>query len=403
MKVFNMRLNSLIKNNKSLLSFSGIVSIVSAASWLDFIAVLSLVAYTKDGSAFTVALTSIAMLVPQTLLSPFYKKIIERFSFNGLMQLGLLSRALLTLALCFTQDFYLLLGVLAFRSMFSGLYFPQLSKYCGSLDKSLKQKYSSILSLTSNISKLCAPVLGGLLATLFSEVFIFYVVTSLLFLASVLSIYAFKDHGFVSNLFNQKKQSISQKLPFSLSVEVGHAFIYYLLVFCCSNLLPFIFNQEGLSKLMFSITIAGSASGNIISGLFNLSKSDIKRDAFILFSLVVFIVFIGIGLLISLGKPIVYFLPILFLISGYFSASIQINMSTNAFVLGSDISTIYGSYLQGVQNSAMLIGPLIGAAILEYWQAYQLFLACGSFGIIYFLIIYLVNSIFVSRKRIISI
>jgi len=357
-----------------------LIFLASMATWFDFIAVLSLFASDAESGPLNVALVSTAMLAPPALLSKYYPKFVNKYDLKSGLLTGLVVRVTLTISLLlFVDSFIVVLLLLAFRAAFSGVFAPQISLIASNVADELKPKLSAHISLANNASKLVIPALGGALAVSFGNPFVILLGAMILAFTCVFSFFALK----VNNVKKEEKKLTGSPIEYKHKLELAHAGLYYFLVFSMSNLLPYIFVDIGSGTLLFSIAISCSALGNISAGIIlSKNKSNIHRLHFLKSSLLVCLLFFIIYLFIAFEFN--YLLPIIFALTGYFSAAIQVNITNNTISLSSEKATSYSAGFQGTQSLAMLLGPIFGVSILEFFSSEYLFLTASLIGIVYF-------------------
>jgi len=357
------------------------------ATWFDFIAVLSLFAANAESGPLNTALISTAMLAPPAFFSTFYVKFVNHYDLKNGLLTGLVARVILTISLLlFVDSFIVVLLLLAFRAAFAGVFAPQIALLASNVADELKPKLSAHISLANNVSKLVIPAFGGVLAVSFGNPFVISLGAMILGFTCVFSFFALK-----ANYVKKEETKLTgSPIEYKHKLELAHAGLYYFLVFSMSNLLPYIFVDIGSGTLLFSIAISCSALGNISAGIIlSKNKSNIHRLHFLKSSLLVCLLFFIIYLFITFEFN--YLLPIIFALTGYFSAAIQVNITNNTISLPSEKATSYSAGFQRIQSIAMLFGPLFGVLVLEALASEYLFLTASLIGIVYFTLAILMN------------
>lgn len=357
-----------------------LIFLASIASWFDFIAVLSLFASDSKSGPLDTALVSIAMLAPPALLSRHYTRLVNKYNLKAGLTFALLARSILTFIILFFVNNYLIaLILLACRAAFSGLFAPQISLIASNVVDELKPKLSAHISLANNVSKLVIPAAGGALAVAFGNTFVILLGGLILFFTALFAFFSLS----IINTQNKETKKTGSPIDANHKLELTHAGLYYFLVFSMSNLLPYIFHDIGSGTLLFSIAISCSAFGNISAGIIlSKNKTNIYRLQFLINALFTCLLFFVIYLLITVKFN--YALPIVFALTGYFSASIQVNITNNTISLTSEKATSYSARFQSTQNIAMLAGPIFGATVIEYFSSELLFLTSSLIGVVYF-------------------
>lgn len=368
-----------MKSELQSLKLVSVLILVSTASWLDFIAVLSLFASDDTGGPMSVAMVSIALLAPPALLANRYRLVISKWDIKSSLFVGLVARSFLTLGVAvLSESVFAVLILLTIRSAFNGLFLPQISALSSRIDESRKQRHSAYISLSNNSAKLIAPALGGVLAVAYGNETVILLASGLLLIGAIASMLLSWDYAKP----NYHEPKILNSLSRDFKLEITHASFYYFLVFSSSNLLPYIFHDIGLGTFLFSIAISCSAIGNIIAGLIGIRKLKIHRLSFLSFALAVCALFCLIYILIVIDMK--HLIPATFIFTGVFSALVQLNITRNTISLKENEAVMYSSLFQTGQNSAMLFGPMFGAFIVSYVSSEMLFLTTSLIGIAYF-------------------
>lgn len=358
-------------------------------SWVDFLAILSLSAYFYNASPYQMFFVAAANTIPGMIISPQLGKMCDNGEPNKILRISLISRAIASCLIFMTEEYFIFLAVLGFRSLVTAVSPIAINVLAIQTIHSENQtSFFSKLNIINNFSKVLAPVLGAGLSSLSSE-------NTTLMLSCLLSLSAFivlslsklslksgaKPTGTKStNKQNESKKDKSKK--FFLTI-LG---IYFSFVFIINNHLPIILKTNGFDKSLLGIVIGFAGAGNILSGLW-LARSSVtprlngELSELIYPCLIQAIGFILLGFIISEHSIAPYCLPATFLIIGILSARFTIATS---IYLAKNHSCTMGrttSSIQVIQNSMMLIGPLFGAYLIDSFNSKVAFWTSGSIGL----------------------
>lgn len=369
--------------DKNFLSF---IATSSIGAWFDFIAILTFASYTLNASTFSVALTSVLMLLPQALSSKIYPKLISRFSFRSLLVVSTLIRGIVALASYGT--IWVLFFLLPVRSFFIGLVQPLTAAYASADVTNKSDSLAVKINIISNVSKVVAPLLGGALGQFYGESTVFICSAAFAFIGIVQIL--FLDKGIAAwkadeNDIEDGKSSRAD-VPIQLYITLS---VYYFAVFSVNSLVPIIFKSENVPKVIFSISIAMAALGNVSAGLHNLKK-DMPRNLLQVTrsASMISVIFLAIWLFLKGPTWGHYAIPLLFFASGIFSATLQINVAKLVFARPPAQAVKLSSNIQSLQNIAMIVAPFAGVIIAQSLDESYIFMAAGAISLLYFQVIY---------------
>lgn len=378
-------------------------SLSTFGAWLDMIAILTIAAYTFSVSPYQMALISAAGLLPGILLSKYIGKLFDNFSPVSIVKLSLMLRVLATLLIFFSDNLIWFSIAVACRSVFSSCTLPainSLARYnVSSVDRSA---YLSTLSLINGICKISAPVLGGVL----SEVWSPYCPLIVSCILGLLAMPFFSSHLSIISEFSEPPSPgeplLAVRKVASESVFFSCLAIYFSFVFMVNNLLPLVLRSLNHDASMLGMLMGASGAGNLLASVYLLKKvrtEDSHRDiqSMLRPALGTAACFMLIGFMIegvdALGE---FLLIVSFLIIGMFSASFSIATNHHLFRIFVDRIGVATAHLQAVQNSAILLAPLLGAFVLDHSSPKALFIFSSTAALLGLSALYLAT---LGRKK----
>lgn len=155
-------------------------------TWLDMLALGILVAYTWNMGAAELAALTIVMGLPWVVIGPFAAVWADRLPRKGLMILCDFLRMLIVLGFVVAPNLYVLLALVFLKELFSALFDPARQGAIRTLvPEDVLLQASSLSQLSLNVTKVAAPVFGGVIIAASSPSFVF-ILEAVLFLFSML-------------------------------------------------------------------------------------------------------------------------------------------------------------------------------------------------------------------------
>lgn len=359
-------------------------------SWIDFLAILTLAAYTYHVSPYQMAVISAAGLLPGILCAPFIGRLCDHSNPKLLLLMSLVFRVLATAGILFAPNYALFIVFFGIRSVFASFLLPAVNVMAvRAIAPAGRPRFYSSLNVINSVAKVIAPMVGTISSSVQGEAFALMMsaclsaVSFLIFLFVELSVIVPQDP------LATDCAATAAKIPISTSIipllYLGSIYAFY--VHMINNLVPVILKDAGHDKSLLGILVGCAGAGNILSGLWLARQknvkalvvgiSDIAKPALIQAA--------GFGLMgqiIALHTPwSTVMLAILFFAIGIFATrhGVSLSLFTSdryANVMGTATAT-----LQSFQNIMLLVAPLIGAFLLEHWGSKILFAAAMLFAI----------------------
>jgi MFS transporter, DHA3 family, macrolide efflux protein len=376
-----------IWKNKNYVKFFIANSLSSFGDMFDIIAMLMLFTYTWNVEPFLIALIPITYAVPSIVLSQFSGVIADRYNkkrillyTNGLM-------GLLTLLLFFADSPWFALAILTFRSAIGVFKLPAHTTLIRSIvsDTHLLQAIS-LNNIVFQVSKVVAPLLGGILLAILSPKY-FLLLNAGTFFVSLLIIKVLR--------YNEQKEEVTIKNEKSHSFFAGWNIIinnkpllygtilfhvgYFMVMFIDAQIS--VFTREAFPNRPEILTyiISSLAFGAIGVGFWMSRKKSLSSPLMIMSC--------GIGLLgvaisfLGFYKPETMGIYWIFLMGPIGGVGMSLNlMSYNYFVQRQTPKEFLGR-VQGVTQSltsAVILGaPLLGGIFVQWFGIRSTFLTVG--------------------------
>ena len=135
--------------------------------WLDYLALVGLLAYTWGLGPAELAALAVAVAIPRAVLAPLAGVASDRWSRKRIMLACDLARAVLVLGLVWTPNLYVTLALVAGRGACSALFQPaQQASVATSVPADDLLAANSLSRLALQVTKVLGPVAGGILVAL---------------------------------------------------------------------------------------------------------------------------------------------------------------------------------------------------------------------------------------------
>lgn len=363
------------------------------ATWVDFLAILSLAAFTYHVTSYEMGLVSAAALLPGILLGRRIGRLCDGQHTKALLLASIIGRVACTAGILLLGRFEVFLLFVGLRSIFattSPVAINVLTLRCVATDQ--VPRYLSLLNVLNSSAKVLAPAIGTVSSSLSSESTV--LLASALFSALSLACFA--------GLRPQPQPSDAAMGPAGKAAaaapgDAGSMFpllwlgtSYALYAFMVNNLVPVVLERAALDKALLGILVSAAGAGNILSGLVvarRQKKQPLKgcTPELTTPALLHALGFAAIGVAFLFRQwPLTTILPLLFFVIGTIGTRFTIGL--NVFLArnhAAHIGTASGT-LQSYQNAMILIAPLLGAMVLERAGPAALFFAAAGLAITLF-------------------
>jgi len=144
------------------------------ADWLDYVAIVALLAYTWQSGPWSLALLALALGTPYLVVGPFAGALVDRADLRLVLIFSNLGRALVTASLIFAPDATILLMLVFLRASIDSAFTP--ARQAGIQALAQEHQLGPVNAMVhgfNQLAKVSGPALGGLLLALFSPQWIF--------------------------------------------------------------------------------------------------------------------------------------------------------------------------------------------------------------------------------------
>jgi MFS family permease len=144
------------------------------ADWLDYVAIVALLAYTWQSGPWSLALLALALGTPYLIVGPFAGALVDKVDLRLVLIFSNLGRALVTATLIFAPDATILLMLVFLRASIDSAFTPARQATIQALTNEHQLGPVNALVYGFNqLAKVAGPALGGLLLALLSPQWIF--------------------------------------------------------------------------------------------------------------------------------------------------------------------------------------------------------------------------------------
>lgn len=376
------------KRSASLLAGSSLQAI---GAWIDFLAILTLAAYEYKASPYLMAGISALLLGPAVLLSSRAGRLVDGPHTGRVLIACLLLRTVATGLLLLSPSLVGFCLIVAFRSVVTVPVEPANNVMVKRMiEKTHVQQYFGMLAIARNTSKIGAPLIGAVVASIWGEHAAIFISITLTFAACV-CLTGVRHTAAVITSPVEKKALTEQVRPsagdaVSLSKILMIVTTFALMVFMINNQLPVLLHSAGFDKALLGILVSCSGFGGIVAAAYVSRKKIvmISRDpqrTTVLSIYAVAAIFVALGfafLLPATWAQVVA--PALFFCTGICASIEAISANTLVVQRFEDrVGSVTGK-IQTFQSGAMLIAPWLAALMVEFLSMQMLFITCGLLG-----------------------
>ena len=374
------------------LIFAGIPA--DFADWLDYVAIVALLAYAWQSGPWSLALLALALGTPYLIVGPFAATLIDRADLRLVLILSNLGRTLVTASLIFAPDSTILLILVFLRASIDSAFTPARQAAIQALAKEHQLgPVNATIHGFNQLAKVAGPALGGLLLALLSPQWIF-ALNALISLVAVLIIWKISiparktdreaevGGSFVRAIAGFQEVLANPKLAMGIMFVAVSLFA----VFLYDTFIVLLAVDFGFSATVYGWSIAAVGGGGVAGALLvaRVKLGDRHLRLMTGGALLSGVAITGLGLLSIFGypMPMLVFLAIFFGV-GLCTAFIQIpyrallqreapaGKMARVVAAGEAISVI-----------AMLSAPLLGGLLVTGFGAGYPFAAGGALLVI---------------------
>lgn len=371
-------------------------------AWIDFLAILTLASYEFSATPTQMAWISTLMLLPSIMLSPKVGRWIDRRNPQVILLMSLTLRVLMTLCLLLASSYFefCLFLILRFIAVVP-------NQPCGNalvaalVPTELTEKYFALLSSINGASKILAPVLGALVASVFGESLSIGLSSGLTVCSMALYLVLFTTANRITVNSTSKKDvpefSYDSSSPPSDDAYSSPLFVSLLallmietlMLFMINNQLPVLLRDAAYDKALLGVLVASAGLGSLLGGPLLMRMK--ATNAFVDIANLSFIrkvtwlsalCFVLLGVAFWLPKPFVYLMSTLLFfctgVLGVFHASAVNTLIIKEFTNTAEVTAMVQSW----QSAAMLIAPWMAAYVIPHVSLSHLFLLDGGMAIL---------------------
>ena len=371
----------------------------SLAAFLDFTAIMTLIAYEGNMGAYSIAVISIAYAIPGLLVSPLAGVIADRADRKRVMIYSTIFSILSILPLMTTKELWLIAGLIVIRGTARAFYSPaNIASIRGTVpEDQLNSAFGSIETI-SHLSKIVSPALGAALLTAFPPNGLFAFSASL-FLLSGLNLVTWKaPERIVRNnkAYVAPWKSIVQELQDGINtfkadrlllIALGSMVISTYSIQMSDNLFVLLTKEAGMSASIYGMAVAAIGVGGVVGSLFSVKLGRSLRPLRMLSCAVFadamcFIMFANLESFSDGGAKVAVF-GIACTVMGVAIAleSVAFTVFLNSRVDASQIGTAFG-FSTSASSMSVLVAPVAGAAVAASFGLNAAFLCTGALMLI---------------------
>jgi MFS family permease len=381
-----------LRHREFRLLFSGQV-VSNLGDWLDYLALIVLIAYTWEYGAAALAALAIVIAVPYLVISPIAGVLADRWPKRPVLIGCDLARAAVVLGLVFAPNVYVLLALVFVKTCFGTLFNPAEQALIRTVvpDRELLAA-NSLTQLALQGAKVLGPAVGGLIVAA-SSARVAFAADALTFLvsAAILSRLApvetapdeDEGEGDFWREFREGFSYIASRRALSLAIVSIAAAMF--LVFTFDTLSPLALRALGVNESLLGLAIAGVGAGAVL-GTIAIGQWGSGANAFGLMgaakaSVGALVALMGIAAVTNADAPPVVWIPVVIGI-GFASAGVLIpyptilQLETPPALMGRVSATA-----SSIPTVVQLVAPLVGAALAE-WQGIGFVLTLAGGGLL---------------------
>ncbi|MDR7927421.1 MFS transporter [Acidithiobacillus thiooxidans] len=375
--------------------------------WIDFLVILTLTSYIYHASAFLMAFVSALILGPSVFLGPRLGRLVDAANNPSWMLISsLVLRGSTTAFLLFMPSFPLFCLIVFFRSVMALPEYPASNALTAQIiSPSDVPRYFGLLGLLRGASKIGAPTLGVVLASIYGVALAIQISIGMTLFASVTIIFAFykKLHIFTNKnkYFENHKEKNIKELKSDKNVSdyknislmkmlLWTVTTYSFMVFFINNQLPVLLRNAGFNMILLGVLVSSSGAGGIFAASYLSRRRRSKQSdtmnpmrATIVSVNAIAFCFVALGGAFMLPLSIApYVAAILFFCTGIFSTTEAIRANVVVVQGFPKNAGEITAKLSAFRNFAMLIAPWFSAIFMHYDLSISvLFIVDGGIGL----------------------
>jgi len=243
------------------------------ADWLDYVAVVALLAYVWNQGPFILAAFAVALAVPYVVIGPLAGALVDRLDLRFVLVGSNAGRALLTAAFIFAPNPAVALLLVFIRAAIDSAFTParQAALQAVAAPEQLAAANGAVQGI-NQASKIVGPALGGLLMALLPLTAVFAVNTAFsLAAAAILLGLALPRRPAVAHppflgsglLEGWREYLRNRRLAGVLGFVAGASFCFFLY----DTIIALLIEAFGYGRTEFGISVAASGAGGLVGAL----------------------------------------------------------------------------------------------------------------------------------------
>ncbi|PKY10305.1 hypothetical protein B1757_10260 [Acidithiobacillus marinus] len=373
--------------------------------WIDFLVILTLTSYIYHASAFLMAFVSALILGPSVFLGPRLGRLVDAENNpSWMLILSLVLRGSTTALLLLMPSFPLFCLIVFFRSVMALPEYPASNALAAQIIPPTDvSRYFGLLGLLRSASKIGAPTLGVVLASIYGVALAIQISIGMTLVAAVTIIFAFykklysNTNEYVENHNDQNIKELksdnnisTSKNIFLLKKLLWTVTTYSFMVFFINNQLPVLLRNAGFNMILLGVLVSSSGAGGIFAASYLSRRRRSKQSdtmnpmrATIVSVNAIAFCFVALGGAFMLPLSIApYVATILFFCTGIFSTTEAIRANVVVVQGFPKNAGEITAKLSAFRNFAMLIAPWFAAIFMHYDLSISvLFIVDGGIGL----------------------
>ena len=367
--------------------------ISNLGDWLDFLALMVLIAYEWNYGSGALAALAVIIALPWILVAPFAGVFADRWPKRTVMVICDVMRAVIVTGLIFAPNLGILLVLVGLKTVFSTFFLPsQEAAIRMTVPEDLLHAANSLSHFVTQATKVLGPALGGVLVGLFTPRTAF-AADAVTFLVSAVVLSQMKPIGADTEDDEEDDEQlgywqelreglvhISKSRALITAIVSMTAAVFLLISF--DTLSPLALEGLGASRAEFGLAVAAVGFGGVLGAIF-VGRYCSEVNPFILMGVAkimigALIALMGFALLAETSAPALLWAPVLFVI-GVASAGVLIGAPT--VVQRETPPELMGrvsTSSQAIPTVFQVAAPLVGAGVAEWQSVGFVYAVAGS-------------------------
>lgn len=357
------------------------------ADWLDYAAVLALLAFAWGEGPLALALFALALSLPYVLVGPFVAVFVDRAPIRMVLVLSNLGRGLATLGLAFAGDVAVLLALVFVRGAIDSAFTPaRQAAIQASTPEHLRGVANGLHQAINQTSKIAGPALGGLLLAFWPVQNVFFLNAALSLIAASIALSVVLPGRPVHSeergkFFTESLKGIGEfRRSRRLLVALVFSACAYFAFFLYDALIALLADGFGFDATAFGLSISASGLGGLAGALVAGSMADKRPMLTMSFAAAISgVTTCAVAAAALMGWPVQ--LPAFLLVLCFMGAATAFMLVPYRTIVQAEappdrIARVFAAG-EAVIMLTMLSAPLIGSFIASQWGTPVAFLSGG--------------------------